>query len=100
MWHELVRHGIGGRTVAEAKLRMTHDEWLSWLAYLRKFGSLNDGLRTDLAIARLCLMVNRAMGGKAEMKDFIPVYEDPEPQEAQSMEQIAALFGARKVNRG
>ena len=93
-------HGIGGRTVAEAKLRMSHDEWLSWLAYFRRFGSLNHGTRVDVATARLCLMVNRAMGGKAELKDFIPVYEDPEPQEAQSMEQIAAMFGARKVSRG
>ena len=97
MWHELVRHGIGGRTVAEAKLRMSHDEWLSWLAYLRKFGSLNDGLRTDLAIARLCVLVNRALGGKAEMKDFIPVYEEEPQEEAQSMEQIAAMLGARRV---
>ena len=100
MWHELVSHGIGGRTVAEAKARMSHEEWLSWLAYLRKYGSLNDGLRNDVAVARLCLMVNRALGGKAELKDFIPVYEEEEPQEASSMEQIAALFGARRKSRG
>ena len=98
MWHELVRHGIGGRTVAEAKLRMSHDEWLSWLAYLRKYGSLNDGLRTDLATARLCALVSRALGGKAEMKDFIPVYEEEPEAESQSMEQIAALLGARRAS--
>lgn len=83
--------------MAEAKLRMSHDEWLSWLAYLRKYGSLNDGLRTDLATARLCAFVSHALGGKAEMKDFIPVYEEEPEAEAQSMEQIAALLGARRA---
>ncbi len=77
---------------------MTHDEWLSWLAYLRKYGSLNDGMRVDLAIARLCTLVSRAIGGKGEMKDFMPVYEEQdENQEAPTMEHLAAMLGARRA---
>ena len=79
---------------------MSHEEWLSWLAYLRKYGSLNDRLRFEMSVARLCLMVNRGLGGQAQLKDFIPVYEQEEPQEASSMEQIAALFGAKRKAHG
>lgn len=97
MWHELVLNGIGGRTVAEAKLRMTHDEYLSWLAYMQKRGSLHDGTRLDMAMARLQLQINRAIGGKAEYDDFLPQYEAQE--QAADIGDIAKLMGVKQVKK-
>jgi len=45
--------GIGGRTIAEAKRRLTVSEFLAWMAYRRKYGSLHFGLRGDRQIALL-----------------------------------------------
>lgn len=80
MWHELVLHGIGGRTIAEAKERMTHTEALSWQAYIQKRGSLNIGRRLESAAGLLAMVINRSVGGKAKMEDFMP-YEFPADRE-------------------
>lgn len=67
--------------MAEAKRRMSHDEYLSWLAYMQKRGSLHGGTRLDMAMARLRLQINRAIGGNAEYADFLPTYGEPEPEQ-------------------
>jgi hypothetical protein len=91
-----VLHGIGGRTIAEAKRRLTYVEALQWVEYMRRRGSLNVGQRVEAAIAVLSTQVNRALGGKAEFADFAPHWDQPEPQ----LDDIAKLFGAvtRKHN--
>jgi hypothetical protein len=90
VWHELVLHGIGGRTIREAKERMTYAEALDWMEYIRKRGSLNVGQRVEAAVAVLATQVNRALGGKAEMMDFLPHWDAPEA----TIDDVAKLFGA------
>lgn len=65
-------NGVGGRTVAEAKERMTYSEALLWSAYLKKRGTVHFGMRLENATALLATQMNRALGGKAEMQDFMP----------------------------
>jgi hypothetical protein len=85
-----VLHGVGGRTIAEAKRRMPYAEAVQWVEYMRKRGSLNVGMRVEAAVAVLSTQVNRALGGKAEFADFAPHWDQPEPQ----LDDIAKLFGA------
>lgn len=72
MWHELVLHGIGGRTILEAKTRMTYGEAMDWYAYIRRRGSLNLGNRLEHGFAMLATVLSRIHGGQAEMGDFMP----------------------------
>lgn len=67
--------GIGGRTVEEAKQRMTYAEFRDWLRYREKVGPLNHLQRLDYAAAMLASVVNRSAGGRAEPSDFIPDYD-------------------------
>jgi len=89
-----VLHGIGGRTIAEAKRRMSVAEAMQWVEYIQKRGSLNVGLRVEAAVAVLSTQVNRALGGKSELQDFMPHWDQPEAQ----LDDLAKLFGA--VKRG
>lgn len=68
-------NGIGGQTVEEAKQRMAYSEALMWSAFIKKRGSLHTGLRLENGFALLAVMINRAMGGKAQMDDFMPHYD-------------------------
>lgn len=68
----MVANGIGGQTVAEAKERMSYSEALMWSAFIKKRGSLHVGMRIENGVALLAVMINRALGGKAEMTDFMP----------------------------
>lgn len=86
-------HGIGGRTIAEAKEVITHDEFLLWVDYIRKRGSLNVGLRLESGFALLATMVNRALGGKAQMTDFTPHLDKQEPKGMTSPEEFMRIFG-------
>jgi hypothetical protein len=43
---------------------------------MRKRGSLHLGMRLDRGFALLAYIINRALGGKAEMDDYMP-YADP-----------------------
>lgn len=93
MWHELVLHGIGGCTIAEAKERLTYEEALSWFAFINKRGSLNDGMRLEGGFALIAMMISRAMGGKAEMADFMPHVEKDDPLSIDSV--FKKLTGAK-----
>lgn len=72
--------GIGGRTIEEAQHRLSYDEFLSWVAYRRKRGSLNIGMRVERAAALLATLfanVNSKEGGY-KIYDFMPHDEEPE----------------------
>lgn len=76
-------NGIGGRSIAEAKARLTYPEAISWMAYVRQTGSLNLGKRIEQGFALLATVLNRVNGGQAEFSDFLPDREPrPEPAEA------------------
>ena len=68
-------NGIGGRTVAEAKERMSYDEARAWEAYARKRGTLHVGMRLEYGFALIAMSINRALGGKATLHDFMPHVE-------------------------
>lgn len=51
----------------------------AWAEYLRLRGSLNVGLRVEQGFALLAMMLSRAFGGKADMEDFMPHFDKPEP---------------------
>lgn len=65
-------NGIGGSTVAEAKERITYAEFVDWMTYRKMRGSLFNGNRLESGFALLAWMVNKACGGSAEQKDFMP----------------------------
>lgn len=73
-----MQNGIGGRTVAEAKDRLSHAEALDWADYVERRGTLNLGLRLEAGFALIAWTINRALGGKAEMHDFMPHFDEPE----------------------
>lgn len=67
-------NGIGGNSIAEAKATLSYVEVLAWVAYRDKHGSLNLARRNELAAALIALQVNRSVGGKADLYDFMPHY--------------------------
>jgi hypothetical protein len=85
-----VLNGIGGRTIHEAKRRMTYAEAVQWVKYMHKRGTINAGMRVEASLAVLSTQVNRALGGKAEFSDFAPHWEKPAPK----LDDVAKLFGA------
>jgi hypothetical protein len=69
--------GVGGRTVAEAKERLTFDEAIAWQAYLEKRGSANLGMRLEYGFALIARSINHALGGNATLRDFMPHADQP-----------------------
>lgn len=87
-------NGIGGRTIEEARERMSHAEAVDWMAYMKKRGSLNTGARIELGFALLAALVVKAMGGRAQMQDFMT---SPEEDEEATIEDVMAiLIGAKR----
>lgn len=76
MWHELVMCGIGGRTIAEAKERMAYGEFLQWIEYRKKRGTLNLGFRLEQRTALIAAMyanVHKQQNSPAySAEDFMP----------------------------
>nr|WP_080995474.1 hypothetical protein [Thiopseudomonas alkaliphila] len=73
MWHELVLNGVGGNTIAEAKSRISYPEFLAWLAYRDKRGSLNIGRRVEQAVGLLSkLLLDMNQKNDLNAVDFMP----------------------------
>lgn len=70
--------GVGGVSVEEAKQRITYAEALKWAAYRERFGPLNLGMRLEAGFALIAWQINRAIGGSAEMSDFMPHFDGGE----------------------
>ena len=73
-------NGVGGRTIAEAKCRMSHAEFMDWILYRNKRGSLFIGRRMEIAIASwMALYANaHSQNGGHDMYDFAPHEDEPE----------------------
>lgn len=63
---------MGGRTIAEAKERLSYQETLAWEQYLVRHGSLHLGRRLEASSATVAWQVHRLGGGTAELADFMP----------------------------
>ncbi len=85
-------NGIGGRTVAEAKANMSHEEATMWTAYITKRGSLNVGRRLEWAGALLAVKLDAASRVRSKMSDYMQ-YEFP-PSEDNSIEAAFGLITA------
>ena len=79
LWHELVLAGVGGRTIQEAQQRISYPEFMQWVKYRGRRGSLNIGRRVEESTALLATMYHNAHSKKTrELKDFMPhYYEGP-----------------------
>lgn len=88
MWCELVLNGIGGRTIAEAQERISYPEYLTWLKYRQKRGSLNTGLRVERGAALLASLYANAHSkdGGYQLHDFAPYHDAPAISLEQAME--------------
>ena len=91
-WCELVINGIGGRTIAEAKQRITRQEYLIWRAFRQKRGSLFVGRRIEQAIGNLMATYLSSKGAKdVKAQSFMP-HED-QPQEISLEEYMMQAYG-------
>jgi len=86
-----VLNGIGGRTIAEAQESISYPEFLQWMAYRQKRGSLNTGMRVERAGA----LVATLLANKDRKKDsqpvsfyqFAPHHDEPQLSLGQAMEE-------------
>ena len=70
---------MGGRTIAEAKERISYAEFIQWARYRLKRGSLNWGMRVEHGTAQLAALfanVNSRNGGY-KVSDFAPFHDQP-----------------------
>ena len=98
----MVLAGIGGRTIAEAKASLTLTEANTWLAYRRRRGSLNLGLRTEEGFARVLSAIHSLFTKDHVPADiFMPHVVPPAPQTSDG--DLSAAFGllsaAARANR-
>lgn len=74
--------GIGGRTIAEAQASLSYVEFLDWVAYRRKRGTLNAGMRVERAGALLATMqanINRKKDSQpVSFFRFAPHHDEPQ----------------------
>ena len=70
---------------------MSYSEYLAWLEYVKKRGSLNLGLRLEWLFARVSYQISRALGGKSEFEDFRR-YQD---EKIATISDIARMMGIK-----
>lgn len=81
-------NGIGGRTIAEAKRRLTYGEFVTWMKYRQQRGSLNVGMRIERGSALLATLYANANAkdGGYRIYDFMPHEDEPPPTLEQAMD--------------
>lgn len=75
----MVLSGIGGSTIAEAQERLSYSEFISWIKYRNKRGSLNVGMRVERGAALLSTLYanSKSKHGGYKITDFMPHEEEP-----------------------
>lgn len=76
---------MGGRTVKELKEAMPYSEFLKWIEFVKKRGSLHSGRRIEAAAALIAATTINAAGGKAKMSDFMPHEKTAEQEELEKL---------------
>ena len=81
-------HGIGGNTIAKAKRQLTYAEFITWMKYREKRGSLNTGMRVERGTALLATLYanNNSKNGGYRIYDFAPHEVEPPVSLEQAME--------------
>jgi hypothetical protein len=81
LWCELVLHGVGGKTIAEAQRNLAFSEVQKWAAFRQKRGTLNWGMRIERGFALLASMYTNAHRKKGtplvSIHEFMPHADDP-----------------------
>lgn len=98
-------NGVGGRTIEEARLRMTYREFLIWRSYVDKYGSLNAGKRLDWTISKTASIFGGAQfkfaGGRTPVPNdftaFPVVQEDEELPVEDTVAGVASLLSSLTV---
>jgi hypothetical protein len=91
-------NGVGGRTIEEAKERLSYDEAIAWMEYVGLRGTLNIGMRVEVMIAQLLVMIAKAnrikktTGAEFTLTDFAIHLDKPEL----SLESAAKALGVKK----
>lgn len=86
-------HGVGGRTVAEAKARMPYEEYLLWRAFINKHGLPAQGSEaTERAFAMLTWQVHLSRGGRSKFEDWLP--QPKSSHDVQTL-QMARMMGIK-----
>lgn len=94
-------HGVGGRTIAEAKERLSYIEFLGWVEYLRKRGTLNISTKLEGGFALIAHLICTAAGIKhksgrqMKISDFMPHAESSGIDEPTIDNVLKALGGKR-----
>lgn len=77
----MVLNGVGGRTIAEAKLNMTNAEVSQWAAFRNKRGSLFVGRRIERSVGVLTALYAQnhvKEGVEVNPYDYMPYEDEPE----------------------
>lgn len=101
----MVLHGVGGKTIAEAKENLSYVEYAAWVSYREKHGSLHIGARvTDRlegGFALLAYLIATAerlkhhTGRPFKMEDFMPRAAEEKSNEPTIDNVLKALGGKR-----
>lgn len=81
-----------GGTVGELKSKVSWVEFGSWVKYFNKHGRCGPVRRFDRGAALICWKIDHAMGGKTEIHDYIPKFEEQVSMEA-PVKSAIAMFG-------
>ena len=88
----MVLNGVGGRTIAEAKMNMTNSEVSKWVAFRNKRGSFFTGRRVEQGFGNLIATYLGSKGAKdVKAQSFMP-HED-QPQEMSLEEYMMQAYG-------
>lgn len=93
-------NGVGGRTIAEAKERISYDEYQDWVEYAKRRGGFNLGMRIEACSAMIAVQVNNGNGGKAKMADFMPHKDEPVASLEDMFSMIKVSSKSRKSKPG
>jgi len=85
-----VLNGVGGRTIEEAKERISTEEFGRWCAYREMCGGLNPATVMVPYIGRLTYLLQAVHGGKGRYEEFVPQYHLPGATEEQANIDAAA----------
>jgi uncharacterized protein YbjT (DUF2867 family) len=93
---------VGGRTIEEAKERLSFPEVQDWRAFRRKHGPLWSTRRIEWALAQVAYTVAATAGAKGKdgqaltPESFMPKYGEPEADREATLDDLARIFGVKK----
>lgn len=94
-------HGVGGRTIAEAKENLSYVEFMAWADYMRKRGTLHIGTKLEGGFALIAHLICTAAGIKhksgrhMQIADFMPHADSHDSDEPTIDNVLKALGGKR-----